>query len=41
MTATDPANVFSLPMPHDPARDPFVQTAQPRRAARHASLVSS
>jgi ATP-dependent Lhr-like helicase len=26
MTATDPANVFNLPMPQDPSRDPFVRS---------------
>jgi ATP-dependent Lhr-like helicase len=35
MTALDPANVFSLPMPQDPARDPFVK---PR--SRGALLVT-
>jgi ATP-dependent Lhr-like helicase len=25
MTPTDPANVYTLPMPHDPARDPFLR----------------
>jgi ATP-dependent Lhr-like helicase len=35
MSATDPANVYSLPMPHDAARDPFVK---PR--SRGALLVT-
>lgn len=35
MPATDPANVFSLPMPGDPARDPFV-----RPRSRGALLVT-
>jgi len=35
MTVTDPANVYSLPMPHDEARDPFVK---PR--SRGALLVT-
>lgn len=35
MTATDPANVYSLPMPQDPARDPFV-----RPRSRGALLVT-
>ncbi|HEX4684951.1 MAG TPA: DEAD/DEAH box helicase [Gemmatimonadaceae bacterium] len=35
MTASDPANVFSLPMPQDPARDPFV-----RPRSRGALLVA-
>jgi ATP-dependent helicase Lhr and Lhr-like helicase len=25
LTASDPANVFTLPMPQDPSRDPFVR----------------
>ena len=25
LSVTDPANVYSLPMPHDAARDPFVK----------------
>jgi ATP-dependent Lhr-like helicase len=35
MSVTDPANVYSLPMPHDAARDPFVK---PR--SRGALLVT-
>jgi hypothetical protein len=35
MTAADPANVYTLPMPQDPARDPFVK---PR--SRGALLVT-
>ncbi|HEY4306838.1 MAG TPA: DEAD/DEAH box helicase [Gemmatimonadaceae bacterium] len=35
MTATDPANVYTLPLPQDPARDPFVK---PR--SRSALLVT-
>jgi ATP-dependent Lhr-like helicase len=35
MTLTDPANVFTLPMPHDPSRDPFV-----RSRSRGALLVT-
>ena len=35
MTAGDPANVYILPMPHDPARDPFV-----RPRSRGALLVT-
>jgi ATP-dependent Lhr-like helicase len=35
MTASDPANVHTLPMPQDPARDPFV-----RPRSRGALLVS-
>jgi ATP-dependent Lhr-like helicase len=35
MTATDPANVYTLPLPQDPARDPFVK---PR--SRGALLVT-
>jgi hypothetical protein len=35
LTATDPANVFNLPMPQDPSRDPFV-----RSRGRGALLVT-
>lgn len=35
MTASDPANVYTLPMPQDPARDPFV-----RPRSRGALLVT-
>ena len=35
MSASDPANVYPLPMPHDPARDPFV-----RPRSRGALLVT-
>jgi ATP-dependent helicase Lhr and Lhr-like helicase len=34
-TATDPANVYTLPMPQDPSRDPFV-----RGRGRGAALVT-
>jgi ATP-dependent Lhr-like helicase len=34
LSATDPANVYTLPMPQDPARDPFV-----RPRSRGALLV--
>jgi hypothetical protein len=30
MTHSDPANVFTLPVPHDPSRDPFVRSRSRR-----------